>query len=75
MFGVQMGREACFQFGNLGDSTIETVQKLLSRLVFFDLAYLKEFGRGDQRSTWRNNEEIFFIVALLSQLNYAVAKH
>ena len=69
-----MGREGCFQFGSLGDSSIDIVQKLLSRLVFFDLAYLMEFGRGDQRSTWRNNEEIFFVIALLSQLNYAVAK-
>ena len=74
MFRVQMGREACFEFGNLGESSIDTVHKLLSRLVFFDLAYLMEFGRGERRVNWRNREEIFFIVALLSQLNFAVAK-
>jgi len=33
-----------------------------------------EFGRGERRINWRNREEIFFVVALLSQLNFAVAK-
>jgi hypothetical protein len=35
-------------------------------LVFFDLAYLMELGRGDARAKWRNEEEIYFVVALLS---------
>ena len=58
-----MGREGCFQFGTLGDSSIDTAQRLLSRLVFFDLAYLMEFGRG--KDNWRNREEMYFVVALL----------
>lgn len=67
-----MGREGCFQFGTLGDSSIDTVQRLLSRLVFFDLAYLMELGRGNEN--WRKQEEIYFVVALLQHLNFAVAR-
>ena len=64
MFNVQMGREGCFTFA--GSQTGDFVQRLLGRLVFFDLAYLMELGRGDARAKWRNEEEIYFVVALLS---------
>lgn len=56
-----MGRESCLSF-----FAIDFVQRLLGRLVFFDLAYLMELGRGDARAKWRNEEEIYFVIALLS---------
>ena len=51
------------------------MQKLIGKLVFFDLAYLKEIGRGDQRSRWKDREEIFFVTALLGQLSFIIRKH
>ena len=48
--------------------------KLIGKLIFFDLAYLKELGRGDQRSRWKDNEETYFVAALLGQLHFAIKK-
>jgi len=54
---------------------VEVVGKLVSKLCFFDLAYLREIGRGDERSRWRDNEEIYFTVGLLRHLNVAIFKY
>ena len=53
---------------------LQVLQKLMGKLIFFDLAYLKELGRGDQRSRWKDNEEIYFVAALLGQLHFAIRK-
>ena len=54
---------------------IQVMQKLIGKLVFFDLAYLKEIGRGNERSRWRDREEVFFVAALLGQLSFIIKKY
>jgi len=44
---------------------LNIVGKLINKLVFYDLAYLKEMGRGDERSRWRDSEEVYFVAGLL----------
>lgn len=51
---------------------LEIVSKLINKLCFFDLAYLREMGRGDERSRWKDGEEVFFVVGLLRHLTIAI---
>ena len=44
---------------------LDVITKLVSKLCFFDLAYLREIGRGDERSRWKDNEEVYFVAGLL----------
>ena len=68
-----MGREGTVSFSEAPYNQ-QVIMQLMGKLVFFDLAYLKELGRGDQRSRWKDNEEIFFTTALLGQLHFAIKK-
>ena len=45
VFGVGLGKEGALSFKE--DSFfVKTLQNLISKLVFFDLQYLHELGRG-----------------------------
>ena len=50
---------------------LDIVSKLINKLVFFDLSYLREMGRGQR---WRDNEEVYFVANLLSQLSFAIKR-
>ena len=39
------------------------------------MAYLWEIGRGDERSRWRDHEEVYFVVNLLKHLCFATMKY
>ena len=54
---------------------LDIVSKLINKLCFFDLGYLREIGRGDERSRWRDSEEVFFVVGLLRHLCIAIQKY
>lgn len=73
VFQVPLGREGTMGFTE-PPYHLQVLQKLIGKLVFFDLAYLKEIGRGDQRSRWRDNEEVYFVAALLGQLSFTIRK-
>ena len=65
LFQVPFGREGTLTFREV-PFHLNVLMKLISKICFFDLAYLREIGRGDERSRWRDNEEIYFVVGLLS---------
>ena len=74
LFQVPFGREGTLTFREM-PFHLNVLMKLISKICFFDLAYLREIGRGDERSRWRDNEEIYFVVGLLSQLSYAINRY
>ena len=71
---MPFGREGTLSFRQL-PFHLDVIGKLVSKLCFFDLAYLREIGRGDERSRWRDNEEIYFVVGLLRHLGTAIYKY
>ena len=64
VFQVPFGREGTLSFRDL-PFHLDVITKLISKLCFFDLAYLREIGRGDERSRWKDNEEVYFVAGLL----------
>ena len=74
VFQVPFGREGTLSFKNI-PFHVNVMTKLISKLCFFDLAYLREIGRGDQRSRWKDFEEVYFVAALLGQLSFAITKY
>ena len=64
VFQVAFGREGTLSFRQM-PFHLDVITKLVSKLCFFDLAYLREIGRGDERSRWKDNEEVYFVAGLL----------
>lgn len=65
VFQVPYGREGTLSFREM-PFHLSVVSKLIGKLVFYDLAYLKEIGRGHEKTrSWRDNEEVYFVTGLL----------
>lgn len=74
IFNAPLGREGSLSFKEVPQH-LQILQKIIGRLIFFDLAYLKEIGRGDGRSRWKDNEEVYFVAGLLGHLSFAIRKY
>ena len=74
VFQVPFGREGTLSFKAI-PFHVNVMTKLITKLCFFDLAYLREIGRGDQRSRWKDFEEVYFVTGLLGQLSIALIRY